>query len=275
MRKAMQTITTANGEATVLVELLGGSHLYGTNMPGSDEDYRGVALEPLETLIGLAPQWEQLEVKEPDTTIYGLRKFLNLAFACNPNILDVLFAPPSSWLWRHSEYLWEAFYALRFDVLHTGVRKTYNGYANQQLHRIRTHRKWALQPPHEGHQDFPKYREYVRSRNPARYALEQAHGYDTKNAGHIVRLMFQGRELLTLGSFNPRLRGAERDMVLAVRNGAFTYDELIAWADEQMAQLADMPTALPAEPRRDRIRRLVREMTMAYCRDMHFRENNP
>ncbi|MEQ1505104.1 MAG: nucleotidyltransferase domain-containing protein, partial [Myxococcota bacterium] len=73
-----------------------------------------------------------------------------------------------------------------------------------------------------------QYEEWRTKRNPARAALEAAHGYDTKHAGHLVRLLRMGKEILTTGRVHV-WRGPSADGpndaadIRAIREGAWTY----------------------------------------------------
>lgn len=68
---------------------LSGSYGYGTNVEGSDYDIRGVMLPTKEELIGLK-HFEQRIDNETDTTIYEFNKFIKLAMANNPNVIELL-----------------------------------------------------------------------------------------------------------------------------------------------------------------------------------------
>jgi len=69
------------------------------------------------------------------------------------------------------------------------------------------------------------YQSWKTHRNPARAALEKKHGYDTKHAAHLVRLMRMGQEALAEGEV--RVRRPDADELAAIRDGALTYDELL------------------------------------------------
>lgn len=87
---------------------------------------------------------------------------------------------------------------------------------------------------------YRQYEEWRRKRNPARAALEERHGYDTKHAAHLVRLLRMGREILTTGEvhvWRGEGGGGDRDELLAVRDGAWAYDALVAWAEREEAEL--------------------------------------
>ena len=262
-------------ELHVLVESLAGSRLYGTERVDSDYDYRGVCLAPIDTLIGLEPVFEQIEQKEPhDRTIWELRKFLRLAFANNPNILDTLFCPIEKWFF--SDPVWHTIYAVRHDVLSQQVRKTYAGYATSQLQRIQGHRRWLTDPPmqpdvndygsyrgtstwhwnsqdhHDAykaiHKNWTSYQIWLSGRNPARHALEVEYGYDTKHAAHLIRPLVQARTILTTYDFSPVLEGADLEMVMAVLHGKWDYEQLIAESDRRFQEIATLNSNLPTRP---------------------------
>jgi hypothetical protein len=86
-----------------ILEIVAGSHLYGTSTPESDEDYVGVFLPPPEYVLGLQSVQEvDFSVKDKsedgkntadavDRKLYEFRKFINLALQNNPNIIEILF----------------------------------------------------------------------------------------------------------------------------------------------------------------------------------------
>ena len=102
--------------------------------------------------------------------------------------------------------------------------------------------------------EWIRYQRWRRQRNPARAALEAEHGYDTKHAMHLVRLLRMGREILETGRVNVwRGPGGPDDAaeLRAIRDGAWTYGELIAWSEAQEAVLDDLARTTPLPPRPD------------------------
>ena len=79
------------------------------------------------------------------------------------------------------------------------------------------------------------YERWKKERNPARAKLEAAHGYDTKHALHLLRLLRMGHEILTTGKVNVRRPDAEE--LLAVRNGIYTLDQLLEIVEDLKAKL--------------------------------------
>jgi predicted nucleotidyltransferase len=90
------------------------------------------------------------------------------------------------------------------------------------------------------------YETWKRERNPKRAALERAHGYDTKHAMHLVRLMRMGLEALQDGTLT--IRRPDADELCAIRAGAWSFERLLeeTAAIEAAMQVAAERTALPA-----------------------------
>ena len=125
-----------------------GSQAYGTATPESDLDVKGVAIPPRKYFTGFLNHFEQAESKEPnDLTIYDIRKFIQLAADCNPNIIEVLWADESDYL--YIDWWGKLLVQHRADFLSQKARHTFSGYAIAQLKRIKTHRRWLLHPPKE------------------------------------------------------------------------------------------------------------------------------
>lgn len=123
-----------------------GSQAYGTNTPESDIDVRGLCVPPREYYYGFRQNFEQVESSKPyDMAIYSLDKFFKLASVCNPNIIEILNTNPVDWL--VTSELHEKLYEKRDLFLSRKARFTFSGYANSQLKRIKSHKKWLLEPP--------------------------------------------------------------------------------------------------------------------------------
>lgn len=124
-----------------------GSHAYGTNTVTSDEDFKGVAIPTKEYFFGYTNRFEQAELKapDPDAVIYDIRKFFNLAADCNPNIIEVLHTDPSDHFIVTP--IGQKILDHKDDFLSKKIKHTFLGYSVSQLKRIKTHKKWIMNPP--------------------------------------------------------------------------------------------------------------------------------
>jgi predicted nucleotidyltransferase len=94
---------------------------------------------------------------------------------------------------------------------------------------------------------WQQYTKWLQARNPKRAELEARHGYDTKHALHLVRLQRMALEILTTGEV--RVRRDDRDELLAIRDGAWSYEQLESTADV-VAEQIDAATATSPLPER-------------------------
>lgn len=122
-----------------------GSHMYGTATPASDLDKRGICIPPRNVAMGFARRFEQQEFPNEDTVVFSLTKFMELASECNPNIVELLYAPEDCVQVRHP--IVDVLYSRRDEFLSAKAFNTFTGYAHSQLKRIETHRRWLFEPP--------------------------------------------------------------------------------------------------------------------------------
>jgi hypothetical protein len=284
-----------------------GSHAYGLATLGSDLDLRGVAIPPKEYFLGFAHRFEQAEASDPDLIVYDIRKFFTLAAAGNPSILELLWTDDEDHLVLTA--LGQRLLAQRSLFLSRKVKQTFSGYATAQLKRIKTHRRWLLQPRthkptraefglpetsllskdilgaitaleetvaadlsavpahvmdlyrrerayHNAFRDWQQYEHWKAHRNPKRAALEIKMGFDGKHASHLVRLMRMCREILETGRVI--VKRPDREELLAIRNGAWSYDQLLEWSEREDRALDDVVqrSPLPRTPDTEALGRL-------------------
>lgn len=115
----------------IILVCYGGSHAYGTSLPESDIDCRGIAL-PSKKDILLRPSFEQICDSNTDTVIYSFDKIISLLSACNPNTIEMLgckdylfLAPVGKALIDNADMF-----------LSKRAVYAFGGYANQQLRRL-------------------------------------------------------------------------------------------------------------------------------------------
>jgi hypothetical protein len=94
-----------------------------------------------------------------------------------------------------------------------------------------------------------KYQEWATNRNKDRAVLEAHYGYDTKHASHLIRLINEGKELLTKGIITfPR---PDAELLRDIRNGKYTYDELMNMLGEDVdSNFNGIESILPHTPNR-------------------------
>jgi hypothetical protein len=111
---------------------------------------------------------------------------------------------------------------------------------------------------------WEQFLEWKKNRNEKRAALEAHHGYDTKHGMHLVRLMRMCREILTEGKVLVRRPDAKE--LLAIREGAWSYERLIEWAKQEDIDLVEVArkSPLPNHPNRNALDELCQELTRSF-----------
>jgi predicted nucleotidyltransferase len=97
-----------------------------------------------------------------------------------------------------------------------------------------------------------------------REELYTKYGYDTKFGMHLVRLMLEGKELLLTGKLEYPLKG--REMLLDIRNGKWTSDDIIKYSEQLEAEIEGLTekSDLPSKPRYNEIENLLIEMVESH-----------
>jgi predicted nucleotidyltransferase len=218
-------------EDNAILRVVVGSEAYGISEGGSsDRDEKGVCIESFEVHVGFN-RFEQYEFRsaaertgkkdEPsgpgdlDLTIYSLRKFLHLALNGNPSIIEILFI---------KNYItWNALgmklKELTPNIVSKKCGKAYLGYMRAQKAKL------------EGK---------VSVEGTERADLVAKYGYDTKYAGHMVRLGMQGEELMRTGNIVMPMIPAQADIIKAIRNGEYPLHEVMHTAEVLDATLVDL-----------------------------------
>jgi uncharacterized protein len=235
-------------ERTTILRVPAGSNLHGLSLPGKDDsDEVAVCIEDMEAAVGFN-EFEQYIYRtaaeregrhdapsqhgDLDLTIFSLRKFLRLAMQGNPQIIQCFFVPWNLCTVRDASGAQLQELAPLVVSRHAGAR--YLGYLEAQRQRLMGERG---------------------QKKTNRPELEAAHGFDTKYAMHILRLGFQGVELMTTGKLTLPMAEKDRAYVYATRLGEVPLQDVLTKAGELERQIKDLLHDAPiaAEPARDEI----------------------
>lgn len=221
-------------ENTVLRGIVG-STVHGLSVAAQDDrDEMGICVEPWEHHFGLRPHWHHyVHRTQPegarsgpgdlDLVVYSLTKWARLALAGNPTILILLFLPEKAVL-RDSPVGRELRGHASWFVGDT-IFDRYLGYMSQQRHRLMNKVKM-----------------------PSRPELIEQYGFDTKYAGHLLRLGYQGIELAETGRLTLPMPEPVRSHIVDVRIGKHTEAEVLDEARGLEKRLLDLRDASSLPP---------------------------
>lgn len=247
----------------VQYETIMGSVAYGVSSDTSDMDVYGWAIPPRDEvfphlrgeIVGFGKPGKRFEVYQEhhirdddalggrgrsyDLAIFGIVKFFALAVENNPNVLDSLFTTAECVL--HSTRVGNLVRDNRRRFLHKGAWAKFKGYAYSQLHKI------AIKEP-----------------QGKRAELVAEHGYDTKFAYHVVRLVGEVEQILVEGDVDLQ---RDRELLKAIRRGEWPEDRLRRWFADKEAQLERLYVESPlrATPDEAGIKALLLE-----CLEEHY-----
>ena len=107
--------------------------------------------------------------------------------------------------------------------------------------------------------DYKRYWSWVENRNPERFELNKGYNYDGKNCCACIRLMTMAKELSEGQGMKLDRSEIDRDFLLAVKNHALTFDQVISKMDELEASMKDSfeKSNLPDEPDRDLLENIL------------------
>lgn len=233
----------AVAEPNIVLLGLVGSTVHGVTVDSADDrDEMGICIEPPEYVAGLRgfsqwvyrtqPEGARSAPGDIDRTVYSLRKWCRLALAGNPTVMLLLHVPnddctiieqPGRELRENKQW---------FASQRAG--RSYLGYMQRQRDRMTGERG------------------QMRVNRPE---LIEQHGFDTKYAGHVLRLGYQGIEFLEDGRLTLPMRPAVRQRVLDVRNGHVSFQDVLAEADELQRRIETLiqSSPLPEHPDHDAV----------------------
>lgn len=143
-------------EDNCILRVVAGSHAYGTNLPSSDWDERGIFVNKFEDVILDFNKVEQVQLSRDDIVLFEFKKYMFLLEEQNPNILELIWADPKDIL--HKTEAADILIANRSEFLTSNVYNTYVNYAMSQLKRIKGHNHWINKPQPE---EAPQEKDFI------------------------------------------------------------------------------------------------------------------
>lgn len=132
------TIDILKKENLIIFEAIMGSNAYGTSLPTSDTDIRGVFIQPLEDILGFG-YVDQVNDKLNDIVYYEIKRFLQLVQTNNPNILELLNAPEDCILYK--DPIFDLVIEQKDQFVTKQCKNSFAGYAIGQIKKARGYNK--------------------------------------------------------------------------------------------------------------------------------------
>jgi predicted nucleotidyltransferase len=250
---------------SVQYEVILGSFAYGVNSDSSDVDMYGFCIPDKRMIFphldgeiegfghpkNRFEQYQQHGVidksalggagREYDVTIYSIVKYFQLLLENNPNTVDTLFVPINCVVW--STPIGQLVREDRSIFLSKACWHKFKGYAYSQVNKMKIK---------EANPDSKRYESY------------QKHGYDVKFGYHVVRLIDEVEQILTLGDID--LMRA-REQMKSVRRGEWTIEQIEDYFTQKERDLEALyhSSKLPHVPNEKKIKQLLLD-----CLEQHF-----
>lgn len=210
-----------------------GSIIYGINNDMSDVDIVGIAVPPKEIVfperfgnaiygfdnIETFDQWQNhhlldnVRKREYDFCIYNIVKFVKLASENNPNVLETLFVKENHVVFQDEIGKYLRKNANKF--LHKGSLSKFRGYATSQIKKIKNQQN---------------------SSNPKRAELVKKFGYDTKFAGHALRLLLEAEQISREGNL---VLDRNAKFLRNIREGEWSLEQVENFVETKLIHLEE------------------------------------
>lgn len=225
-----------------------GSTCLGVQMEGTDDrDEMHICYPTRRQVVGLdQPIWSRVIRSQPegvrsqpgdvDAVYHSVKKWLGLAMKGNPTMVIPLFLPMEFILYE--------------DM---------NGWMLRNLKAAMVCKKWFY--PFRGYMIAQKER-LIGTRGGMRVnrpELIEKYGYDVKYAYHVIRLAMQGCELLSSGNLTLPMRVFEREILMKIRTGVFSWSamtEMLEWCEMELGKAFEK-SELRMDPDEERINKTL------------------
>lgn len=130
----------------LLYEYVRGSTLYGTNIETSDIDTSGVFLAPVEQILGLGFDYQELIADDRnDNTWYEMTKYMRMLLKSNPTVLESLFIPEDKII-GNVDPIMQLLLDNRDQFVSKECFAPFGGYAIEQIKKMRGLNKKIVNP---------------------------------------------------------------------------------------------------------------------------------
>lgn len=180
----------------LIFKCLAGSHAYGTAIETSDEDYRGIYRNPQGEYLMLAEPSQQIANEKQDIVYYSLKRFIELASACNPNIIELLYMPEDCIKLKTPTM--QMLLENRDLFLSKKAFHSFSGYAYSQIHKAKGQNKRVNNPKPESPPQKSDFCYLIQNGEfPSRpvkckLQLEEYHAAQLEHTTNVFRLYFYG-----------------------------------------------------------------------------------
>ena len=117
--------------------------------------------------------------------------------------------------------------------------------------------------------EYKEYQEWVENRNQKRYSKAVEAGYNQKNMCHCIRLLTMAKEISEGKGFK-LWRTDDRDFLMAIKNGEYTYEYLIDYAEKLLKEVEEN---LPKCNLPDQVDKNYVSWLTAVLRKAHYRQH--
>ena len=241
---------------SVQLEVMMGSVAYGVSTDLSDIDVYGFCIPDRSDVFphtrgeipGFGKQVKRFEqyqehhvIDKYDFSIYSIVKYFQLCMDNNPNMIDSLFVPRRCIL--YSTQVGEMVREARKNFLHKGCWHKFKGYAYSQLHKAENS---------------------VPELGTVRRADYDKHGYSTKFAYHVVRLLSEVEMILTEKDLDLT---RNREQLKSIRRGEWTKIQIREYFNDKEKSLEEAydKSDLPHGPDEKYIKNLLLQ-----CIEHHY-----
>jgi predicted nucleotidyltransferase len=137
------TIQDLKDKNLIIFEALTGSHAYGLNEEGSDIDYKGVFVLPLDELLS-GDYISEISDEKNDITYFEIGRFIELLNKSNPTAVELLFSPVENIRIKHECF--DVLLKNKEKYISKRLKDTFGKYAEQQIKKARGLNKKIVKP---------------------------------------------------------------------------------------------------------------------------------